>query len=208
MSDQITLSRLRTFVVAASLIAASACSNDRSTASSAPPPLPATAQPATVLGEFYAQTEATIQAIDSKARQVSLRMADGTTQTVTVPGDVDLTKRKKGEVVMFEALERVSVRALPPSSAPLGIRRELATAKAQPGETPGRASAEITAEVLEVAAIDLPSNTVTLRRADSSLRTIDVKNPDNQRKLQTLRPGDLVEFEVIEAAGVQLKPKD
>src|SRR5512134_3482325 len=180
MSHQITLSRLRTFVVAASLIAASACSNDRSTASSAPPPLPATAQPATVLGEFYAQTEATIQAIDSKARQVSLRMADGTTQTVTVPGDVDLTKRRKGEVVMFEALERVSVRALPPGSAPLGVRRELATAKAQPGETPGRASAEITAEVLEVAAIDLPSNTVTLRRADSSLRTIDVKNPDNQ----------------------------
>lgn len=208
MSDQITLSRLRTFVVAASLIAVSACSHDRGTASSAPPPLPATAQPATVLGEFYAQTEATIQAIDSKARQVSLRMADGTTQTVTVPGDVDLMKRRKGEVVMFEALERVSVRALPPGSAPLGVRRELATAKAQPGETPGRASAEITAEVLEVAAIDLPSNTVTLRRADSSLRTIDVKNPDNQRKLQTLRPGDLVEFEVIEAAGVQLKPKD
>jgi hypothetical protein len=208
MSDQITFSRLRTFVVAASLIAVSACSNDRGTAASAPPPLPATAQPATVLGEFYAQTEATIQAIDTKARQVSLRMADGTTQTVTVPGDVDLTKRKKGEVVMFEALERVSVRALPPGSAPLGVRRELATAKAQPGETPGRASAEITAEVLEVAAIDLANNNVTLRRADGALRTIDVKNPDNQRKLQTLESGDLVEFEVLEAGRVRLKPKD
>jgi hypothetical protein len=39
--------------------------------------------------------------------------------------------------------------------------------------------AEITVEVLEVAGIDLANNNIALRSADVSLRTIDVKNPDN-----------------------------
>jgi hypothetical protein len=37
--------------------------------------------------------------------------------------------------------------------------------------------------------------------------TLDVKNPENQRKLQTLKVGDLVEIDLIEAVGVELKPR-
>jgi hypothetical protein len=134
-------------------------------------------------------------------------MADGTMQTVTVPADADLTKRKPGEVVILEALQRVSVRALPQGSAPLGVRQERATMKAKPGQTPGRTEAEVTVVVTEVAAVDPVRNTVTLRGADGSLRTLNVKNPENQRKLQTLKVGDLVQFDVIEAVAVGLKPK-
>jgi hypothetical protein len=200
--------RFGILVVAAGLLAVGACSSDSGSTASAPSaPPPATGQPETVIGETYAQTEATIQAIDKTARTVTLRMADGTMQTVTVPADADLTKRKPGEVVILEALQRVSVRALPPGSAPLGVRREMATVKAKPGETPGRADAEVTVLVTEVAAVDIARNTVTLRGADGSLRTLNVKNPDNQRKLQTLKVGDLVQFDVIEAVAVGLKPK-
>jgi hypothetical protein len=200
--------RFGILVVAAGLLAVGACSSDGGGTASAPPaPPPATEQPETVIGETYGQTEATIKAIDKTARTVTLRMADGAMQTVTVPADADLTARKPGEVVILEALQRVSVRALPQGSAPLGVRRERATMKARPGETPGRTEAEVTVVVTEVAAVDPVRNTVTLRGADGSLRTLDVKNPDNQRKLQTLKVGDLVQFDVIEAVAVGLKPK-
>ena len=120
---------------------------------------------------------------------------------------MDLTRLKKGDVVIVGAYQRLSVMALPAGSAPLGMIREARMAKSEPGATPGRAVAEVTRVISEVAAIDLANNTVTLRAADGRLRTLDVKNPDNQRKLKTLKVGDLVQIEFAEAVAVRLKPK-
>ena len=61
--------------------------------------------------------------------------------------------------------------------------------------------------VSEVTAIDLASNRVKLKGVVGSAVTLDVKNPENQRKLQTLKVGDLVEIDLIEAVGVELKPR-
>ncbi len=183
------------------------CGTDSQRMASAPTAVPATAQPETVVGEAYAESEATIEAIDAKTRTVTLRAADGRTQTVQAPADVDLAALKKGDGVIIGAYQRLSVRALPPGSAPLGATREVAAARSQPGETPGRVVAEETRVVSEVTAIDLPNNRVTLKGADGSAVTLDVKNPENQRKLQTLQVGDLVEIGFIEAVGVELKPR-
>ena len=48
---------------------------------------------------------------------------------------------------------------------------------------------------------------MTFGAADGRLRMLDVKNPDNQRKLKTLKVGDLVQIEFAEAVAVTLKPK-
>lgn len=183
------------------------CGSDSGRIASAPTAVPATAQPETVVGEAYAESEATIEAIDAKARTVTLRAADGKTQTVQAPADVDLTALKKDDVVILGAYQRLSVRTLPPGSAPLGVTQGVAAARSQPGETPGRVVAEATRVVSEVAVIDLANNRVTLKGADGSAVTLDVKNPENQRKLQTLKVGDLVEIDLIEAVGVELKPR-
>lgn len=183
------------------------CGSESGRMASAPPAVPATAQPETVVGEAYAETEATIEAIDPKTRTVTLRAADGQTQPVQAPADVDLSALKKGDLVIIGAYERVSVKALLPGSAPLGAMREVATARSQPGETPGRVVAEATRVVSEVTAIDLANNKVTLKGAEGSAVTFDVKNPENQRKLQTLKVGDLVEINFIEAVSVELKPR-
>ncbi len=206
------MKRVVSFAVAPWLLAAMAagltgCGSESGRTASAPTAVPATAQPETVVGEAYAETEATIEAIDAKTRNVTLRAADGKTQTVQAPVDVDLTVLKKGDVVILGAYQRVSVRALSPGSAPLGVTREVAAAHSQPGETPGRVLAEATRVVSEVTAIDLANNRVTLKGADGLARTLDVKNPENQRKLQTLKVGELVEIDLIEAVAVELKPR-
>lgn len=189
------------------VIGLTGCGSDSGNTASGPAAVPASAQPETVVGEAYAEAEATIESIDTKTRSVTLRGADGGTQTVKAPAGVDLARLKKGDVVILGAYQRVSVRAMPSGSAPLGVTREIAAARSQPGETPGRVFAEATRVVSEVTAIDLANNRVTLKGADGSVVTLDVKNPENQRKLQTLEVGDLVEIDFIEAVGVELKPK-
>lgn len=207
MFDRILRPWLGILAIAAGVLAVSACSTDGGSTVAAPPTPPATAQPATVIGETQVETEATVLAIDRTTRDVTLRMADGSTQTVTAPADADLSRVKTGDVVILAAFQRISVTALPPGSAPLGATLETSMAKAQPGQTPGRIVAGRTTVVTEVTAVDVVNNTVTLKGANSSLRTLDVKNPDNQRKLTTLKAGDLVQFEVIEAAAIALRPK-
>jgi|GEM_PF-3682456 len=191
-------------LVVAGLPMLSACESDGGSSASKPA---VTEQPATMIAEEYAETEATIQAIDAKTRNVTLRTADGETTTVEAPPDTDLNRIKKGDVVVFSAYQSISVRAMAPGTAPLGVTRETAMVKAAPGETPGRAVGEQTRAVLEITDIDTTKNTVTLKGADGSLRTLEVRNPDNQRKLKELSKGDLVQLEVFDAVAIGIKPK-
>ncbi len=200
--------RLSAVTATVILAALAACTSDHaSDAASVAPPPPAMEQLPTVIGEAQIDTEATIQSIDRKSRKVTLRRADGNTEVIEAPADVDLAKVKKGDVVIASAYQRLSVQVMAPGTAPLGVVRQLATAKSQPGEQPGRAGAELTRMVAEVAAIDLVNNTVTLRGADGGLQTLNVKNPDNQRKLKTLKLGDLVQIDLLEVAAIGLKPR-
>jgi hypothetical protein len=192
-------------LAAATFWALSACTSGSETMTTAQPAPMDTSE--TVIGEEYVEAEAAIQAIDRKSREVTLRFVDGRSKVVKAPADVDLTKLKPGNIVVFGAYEKLSVRALPPGSAPLGVTREVGTARAKPGETPGRAVGEQVTLVYEIAAIDLVNNKVTLRGADGASRAVDVKNPDNQRKLKTLKVGDLVQIELFEAVVAKLRPK-
>lgn len=160
-----------------------------------------------LIAEDYGEVDATIQAIDTETRGVTLRTADGKVDTITAPADVDLSKLEAGDVVTLGAYQRLSVKALPAGSAPLGTRTQVAEGRAAPGETPGRGVAQVTSTVTEIAAIDTDSNSVTLRAADGSTRTLSVRNPDNQRKLKELEVGDLVQIDFLEAVTATLRPK-
>ncbi|MBK8908894.1 MAG: hypothetical protein IPM60_13615 [Rhodospirillales bacterium] len=163
--------------------------------------------PETVVGEAYAEAEATIAAVDKDAREVTLQTASGESQVIEAPEDVDLDKLAVGDVVVFGVYERLSVKVLPAGSAPLGVATQTATAKAEPGATPGRGMGEMVTIIQEVASVDAANNTVTLRGADGNTRTLDVKNPENQERLKTLKVGDLVQIDLVEVVAVSLKPK-
>jgi hypothetical protein len=56
--------------------------------------------------EFYA----TVTAIDLQKRTATLQFADGSTKTYKVRSDIDLTKRKPGEKVVFRSTEVLAIR--------------------------------------------------------------------------------------------------
>lgn len=59
-------------------------------------------------------TTATITAIDLKNHKATLRFADGTTQTVAVRADVDLTQRKVGELVYIRVTQAIAISVTEP----------------------------------------------------------------------------------------------
>ena len=69
---------------------------------------PKGAQPGGVVAEAVKVT-ATVTAIDQAKRTATLRFEDGTTETLTVRDDIDLSKRKVGEKVVFIVTEMVAL---------------------------------------------------------------------------------------------------
>jgi hypothetical protein len=69
---------------------------------------PKGAKPAGVVAQTV-QVTATVTAIDLKKHKATLQFSDGTTKTVAVREDVDLTQRKVGEKVVIRITEAVAL---------------------------------------------------------------------------------------------------
>lgn len=69
---------------------------------------PVGAKPGVLSAETY-QVAATVTAIDLKNRKATIKFEDGTTKTVAVRKDVDLTERKVGEKVVIQATEAFAI---------------------------------------------------------------------------------------------------
>ena len=65
-------------------------------------------QPAGLVAEA-ARVTATVTAIDTTKRTATLRFEDGTTKTFPVRDDIDLSKRKVGEKVVFLVTEMIAI---------------------------------------------------------------------------------------------------
>jgi len=73
-------------------------------------------QPGGLVGETL-QVTAKIMAIDAVNRTATLRFEDGSTQTLPIRDDVDLSRLKVGEQVVFRVTEMVAIGIEKPQSA-------------------------------------------------------------------------------------------
>ena len=68
-------------------------------------------------GGLVAQTTqitARVEAIDRTERTATLRFEDGSTKTFPVRDDIDLSRRKVGEQVVFRVTEMIAIRVEKP----------------------------------------------------------------------------------------------
>ena len=201
-----TLHRIGLIISSAMLIALSACTGDSRTTELSPAAAPRTTptEPR-LLAEEYVEGEAVVQAVNKPDRTVTLRNAQGQSNTIAVPADVDLNRLKKGDRVLIGVYQTLSLRVLPPGSAALGATA--AGGSTAPGQPEGRAWGQQLVVVKEVTAIDLVAYTATLRGADGQSRTVAVKDPQMQDRMRNLRVGDLVELTYSEAVAAKVLPK-
>ena len=58
----------------------------------------------------------------------------------------------------------------------------------------------------EVVSVDPAANTVTFKGPKGNVETVHVENAANQAKLPSLKPGQVVQFDWVEAVAASIRP--
>jgi Cu/Ag efflux protein CusF len=145
----------------------------------------------------------TVTAIDKSARSVTVKTDAGETRSFQVPSDVKgFDKLKKGDKIDVEYTEAIAVAMMPPGTKLSASER---TGAMKSGKASGTAGKEITLSA-QIMSVDTVKNTITLKGPKGQVETVDVADPDNQAKLSSLKPGQVMQFTYTEAMAVSVTP--
>ena len=146
----------------------------------------------------------TVIAIDRATRSVTLQNIDNATKVVQVPSEVKaFDTLKVGDHIDIDYTESMAVSLLP-SGEQADHHRELTEMKMGPTGV-GGAGREMTVSA-EILAIDRINNQVTFRGPKGNTQTTTVSDPAMQKKLATLKPGQVVQLTFTEAVAAAIRP--
>ena len=158
-----------------------------------------------VVSSHLQKVTATIKAIDTPSRTVTL---DGPNGLVTVQVGEQakrFSQLKVGDKVTVSYYQGLAAQMKPGDAAkaaePVGSAFGSAN-KSSPG---GMGGVSVTTTVI-IQAVDLPTNTVSFKRADGSVHAIEVQNPKMKTFIKTLKPGDAVEVTYTESIAIDVQP--
>jgi translation elongation factor P/translation initiation factor 5A len=160
------------------------------------------ARAAVEIGDSVTES-ATVESIDLSTRTVVLKGADGKTASVVVPESIaNLEKLSVGDTVTTTYAVAIAAQIMKPGDEPAPAA--VSAAKQGNGQIVG---ANQVSALLKVNAVDLAKNTVTLTGPKGNTETVEVKRPELQEKLKTLKPGDEVQITYTEAIAIKVEPK-
>ncbi len=165
----------------------------------APKP-PATKTPAPVTRSATVTVTAVIQAIDSKDRSVTLKLTDGTIDTIYCGPDVKrFDELKVGDTVTFTYHEAVVM-----SIAPAGATaKEPTTSVARSaGAKPAGTMTQTMHAIVTVLAIDTKVPSITIQKEDGSKASFKIENLKN---IEGVKVGDKVQITYTQALAVSVK---
>jgi ribosomal protein L2 len=147
-------------------------------------------------------SSATVTAIDKSARIVTLKGDDGEKFSVTVPSDLkNFDKLKVGDKVDVDYYQSLAVEMLPPGAKPSMSQRSMKSR-----EMGGGMMGKETTVSAEVVSVDPAANKVTFKGPRGQTKTISVQDPDMQKRLPSLKPGQVVQFTYTEATAASIQP--
>ena len=162
---------------------------------------PAAAQKPVTQGAAVSETF-TIDAIDYKARIVSLRDKDGVVEDVYCPPEVKrFDALKVGDKVTFRYYESVVYQIRKPGSAPESASSEPALTRSA-GTKPGATLSQQMTATVTVNAIDMKVPSVTITAADGRKMSFRVENPKN---LDGVKVGDKVQITYTQALAISVQ---
>jgi hypothetical protein len=145
---------------------------------------------------------AKVTAIDPSTREVTLQADNGETNTVEVPPSIrEFDKVKVGDKVDLTYYQGYTVSMLPPGSKPTSTEQTFRSTTPAGAPAVGR-QMTISGEVVSV---DVANNTVTFR-GPRGVRTLPVRDPNMQKKLPSVRPGQVFQITYLESTAASLRP--
>jgi hypothetical protein len=148
----------------------------------------------------------TISAIDRDRRSVTLKNADGETKTVQVPSDVKaFDTLKVGDRVDMDYYESIALKVLPKGTKPSMSESTSRRPMGQGGIATGARETTISAEILS---IDPKANKVTIKGPQGNTHTVSVADPELQKRLPSLKVGQVVQMTYTEAIAASIRRSD
>lgn len=162
---------------------------------------PAAAQKPLSQGAAVSETF-TIEAIDAKARIVSLKDKDGIVEDIYCPPEVKrFDALKVGDKVTFRYYESVVYQIHKPGMAPESPSSGPAITRS-PGTKPGATVSEQMTATVTVNAIDMKVPSVTITAADGRKMSFRVENP---KAMAGVKVGDKVQITYTQALAISVQ---
>jgi len=152
---------------------------------------------------------ATVESIDQATRMVTLRAANGKSQTIEVSPDVEnLPQVKAGDKVMVRYYEGLAAQLKKKGEATPGreVKQAELAAKAPAGQRPAGLVGSTVNSTVVIQAVDKAANTVTFDGEDGTTHTVAVKKPEAQKFIAGLKKGDEVDITFTQALAVSVEP--
>ena len=146
------------------------------------------------------EARATVTAIDASTRTVTLKTEAGDMLDVEAGSQVkNFDQIKVGDVVKATYTESVAFKVVPKGEIPGGASQ---TAQRIPG---GAEVGQQLTSSFKVAAVELANNVLWVTLPNGDTKKIHVKDPEAQKHLKTLNPGNVVAVTYTESVAVQLE---
>ncbi|HWL83213.1 MAG TPA: hypothetical protein VNR89_19860 [Roseomonas sp.] len=165
-------------------------------------------QPGTTVA-YTTEVAATVESINRQTREVVLRGAGGRLFNVEAgPAVENLDRVQPGDRVVVRYIEALAASLAKPGEGGGGTVTERGgiARHAPEGSRPtGTLGSQMQATVM-IEAVDHANHTVTFTGPANAARTVMVRDPDAQRFLDTLKPGDRVDLVYTESVAVAVEP--
>jgi Cu/Ag efflux protein CusF len=121
----------------------------------------ATGVPGSASASTVRRLTATVEAVDTASRKLTLKGADGSTETIAVPPEVKrLDEIAAGDTVQVELREGLLLESQPPGSNFVTPAVAVAGGRTDKGDAPGAAAAAAVQSTVTITAIDLDNRIV------------------------------------------------
>jgi hypothetical protein len=155
-----------------------------------------------MIAEGVATVRATVEKIDQKTRQVTIRREDGSKASFRVDDGVQrLDQVEPGDVVIARYYESLAYRLLAPGEKDTGVQ-VAGGVGTEPGVKPAAAGVAVVTTTAKVLGVDRAKSTVTLAGPDGEPDEVKVRDP---RRLEAVKVGDVVEFTYTEAVAISVE---
>jgi hypothetical protein len=156
------------------------------------------------------QTEhltATVASVNPQQRTIALITPSGQrTEFEVGPNVKNFSQIKPGDRVMLSYYIGVAFQLRPPGTGAEGAMATEQVQGAPEGTKPSGALTRTYNTTVKIESIDLASNHVTVKRADGTVLTVAVQDPEAQQRIRKLKPGDAVQVTYTEQLAVSVQP--
>jgi hypothetical protein len=149
---------------------------------------------------------AKVQAVFPDRRSVTLVGADGQPQSIFVGPDVRLDRIRAGDTVHVTYVQGTAAQMAKGGTTVSDPAAANFAYKNPAGANPGGGAGSSVTVTVTILGVNPGTNTVKFQQADGSQHVIEVKSPQMQDFIKTLKPGDKVNVTYTESVAINVTP--